>query len=157
MVSKGFPNVTVSGQHNNIREKPSVILYTYINHRGGTPKPQSRSTASPRVQYSLIRLPDYRRARKVVSPRPILVFWTRRLRTPTQSAHTYPIREQCRRWKHKLRPCHSSSRVPLAYTDPSGERQQAPSTPQQWGPPSLHHRPFRRATASTVHAAAGSV
>ena len=37
--------------------------------------------------------------------------------------------------------------------DPSGERQRAPSTPQQWGPPSLH-RSFRRVTASTVHAAA---
>ena len=43
--------------------------------------------------------------------------------------------------------------VRLAYTDPSGERQRAPSTPQQWGPPSLH-RSFRRATASTVHSAA---
>ena len=39
-----------------------------------------------------------------------------------------------------------SSGVRLAYTDPSGERQRAPSTPQQWGPPSLH-RPFRRAIA----------
>ena len=32
MVSKGFPNnVTTSGQQYNIGEKPSVILYTYIN------------------------------------------------------------------------------------------------------------------------------
>ena len=49
-----------------------------------------------------------------------------------------------------------SSGVRLAYTDPSGERQRAPSTPQQWGPPSLH-RSFRRATASTAHVAVGSV
>ena len=31
MVSKGFPNVTTSGRQYNIAEKPSVILYTYIN------------------------------------------------------------------------------------------------------------------------------
>ena len=31
MVSKGFPNVTTSGRQYNIGEKPSVILYTYIN------------------------------------------------------------------------------------------------------------------------------
>ena len=37
MVSKGFPNVTTSGQQYNIGEKPSVILYTYINHHAGTP------------------------------------------------------------------------------------------------------------------------
>ena len=43
--------------------------------------------------------------------------------------------------------------VRLAYRDPSGERQRAPSTPQQWSLPSLH-RSFRRATASSVHAAA---
>ena len=103
-----------------------------------------------------LRVLDYRRARKVVSPRPMLVLWTRRLRTPTQSAHTYPVREQCRRWKHKLRPRRSSG-VPLAYTDPSDERQQAPSTPQQWGPPSLHHRCFRRVTTSTVHVVMESV
>ena len=43
MVSNGFPDVTTSGQHNNIGEKPgSVILYTYyINLHAGTPKPQS--------------------------------------------------------------------------------------------------------------------
>ena len=38
MVSKGFPNVTASGQQYNIGEKPSVILYTYINLHAGTPK-----------------------------------------------------------------------------------------------------------------------
>ena len=41
MVSKGFPNVITSGQQDNIGEKPSVILYTYINLHAGTPKPQS--------------------------------------------------------------------------------------------------------------------
>ena len=41
MVSNGFPNVTTSGQQYNIGEKPSVILYTYINLHAGTPKPQS--------------------------------------------------------------------------------------------------------------------
>ena len=41
MVSKGFPNVTTSGRQYTIGEKPSVILYTYINLHAGTPKPQS--------------------------------------------------------------------------------------------------------------------
>ena len=54
------------------------------------------------------------------------------------------------------RPRRSSSGVRLAYTGPSGERQRAPSTPQQWGPPCLH-RSLRRATAGTVHAAVGFV
>ena len=49
-----------------------------------------------------------------------------------------------------------SSGVRIAYTNPSGERHRAPSTPQQWGLPSLH-RSFRRAIASIVHAAVGSV
>ena len=40
MVSNGFPNVTTSGQQYNVGEKPSVILYTYINLHAGTPKPQ---------------------------------------------------------------------------------------------------------------------
>ena len=35
MVSKGFPNVTTSGQQYNIGEKPSVMLYTYINFDAG--------------------------------------------------------------------------------------------------------------------------
>ena len=39
MVSKGFPNVITSGRQYNIGEKPSVILYTYINLHAGTPKP----------------------------------------------------------------------------------------------------------------------
>ena len=38
MVSKGFPNVTTSGRQYNFGEKPSVILYTYINlHAGRCP------------------------------------------------------------------------------------------------------------------------
>ena len=39
MVSKGFPNVITSGRQYNIGEKPSVILYTYINLHAETPKP----------------------------------------------------------------------------------------------------------------------
>ena len=39
--------------------------------------------------------------------------------------------------------------VRLAYTDPSGERQRAPSTPR-WGTSRLQ-RSFRRAIASSVH------
>ena len=45
----------------------------------------------------------------------------------------------------------ADSGIRPAYTDTSGGRQRAPSTPR-WGPPSLH-RSFRRATASTVHVA----
>ena len=56
----------------------------------------------------------------------------------------------------ELRLRRSSSGVRLACRDPSGERQRARSTPQQWGPPSLH-RSFRRTTARSVHAAVGSV
>ena len=49
-----------------------------------------------------------------------------------------------------------SSGVRLTYTDPSGERQRAPST-SRWGSSCLHGS-FRRASASSVHAAAvGSV
>ena len=49
-----------------------------------------------------------------------------------------------------------SSGVRPAYTDPTCVQQRAPSTPQQWSRPSLHGF-FQRATASTVHAAVGSV
>ena len=52
MVSKGFPNVTTSGRQYNIGEKPSVILYTYINFHAGTPKPQSFLSKSPGLQCS---------------------------------------------------------------------------------------------------------
>ena len=60
MVSKGFPNVVTSGQQYNIGEKPTVILYTYINRHAGTPKPQSRNTVSQGV-YNRFgrRVPDY--------------------------------------------------------------------------------------------------
>ena len=53
MVSKGFPNVTTSGRQYNIGEKPSRILYTYINLHAGTPKPQSFLYKSPGLQYLL--------------------------------------------------------------------------------------------------------
>ena len=55
MVSKGFPNVITSGRQYNIGEKPTVILYTYINRHAGTPKPQSRNT----VSLGGLRVPDY--------------------------------------------------------------------------------------------------
>ena len=39
MVLNGFPNVIVAqGQQYNTREKPTVVVYTYIDHRGGTQK-----------------------------------------------------------------------------------------------------------------------
>ena len=53
MVSKGFPNVTTSGRQYNFGEKPSVILYTYINLHTGTPKPQSFLSKSPGLQCSI--------------------------------------------------------------------------------------------------------
>ena len=52
MVSKGFSNVITSGRQSNIGEKPSVILYTYINLHAGTPKPQSFLSKSPGLQCS---------------------------------------------------------------------------------------------------------
>ena len=52
----------------------------------------------------------------------------------------------------ELRPRRSSG-ARLAYTDPSGERQQAPSTPR-WGESISLQRSLRRAIASSVHAAA---
>ena len=51
MVSNGFPNVTTSGQHYNIGEKPSVILYTHINLHAGTPKQQ--------ILFICLGVPDY--------------------------------------------------------------------------------------------------
>ena len=50
MVSKGFPDVTTSGRQYNIGEKPSVILYTYIDLHAGTPKPQSSLSKSSGLQ-----------------------------------------------------------------------------------------------------------
>ena len=58
MVSKGFPKVTISGRQYNIGEKPSVILYTYINLHAGTPKPQSFLSKSPGLQYITITMCD---------------------------------------------------------------------------------------------------
>ena len=49
---KGFPNVTTSGRQYNVGEKPSVILYTYINLHAGTPKSQSFLSKSPGLQCS---------------------------------------------------------------------------------------------------------
>ena len=60
MVSKGFPNVTTSGRQYDIGEKPSVILYTYINLHAGTPKPQSFLSKSSVLQCSNMVLYDLR-------------------------------------------------------------------------------------------------
>ena len=66
----------------------------------------------------------------------------RRSSSGVRVAYTYPSGERPRR----------SSGVRLAYTDPSSERERAPSTPR-WGPSSLQIF-FRRAIASSIHAAA---
>ena len=60
MVSKGFPNVITSGRQYNIGEKPSVILYTYINLHAGTPKPKSFQSKSSVLQCSNMVLHDLR-------------------------------------------------------------------------------------------------
>ena len=60
MVSKGFSNVTISGRQYNIGEKPSVILYTYINLHAGTPRPQSFLSKSSGLQCSNMVLYDLR-------------------------------------------------------------------------------------------------
>ena len=49
---KRVPHVTTSGRQYNIGEKPSVILYTYINLHAGTPKPQSLLSKSYGLQCS---------------------------------------------------------------------------------------------------------
>ena len=60
MVSKGFPNVTTSGQQYNIKEKPSVILYIYNNLHAGTPKLQIKEHSKSRCTISFdLRVPDY--------------------------------------------------------------------------------------------------
>ena len=60
MVSKGFPNVTTSGQQYNIREKPSLILYSYINHHAVTPRPQIKEHSMSRCTILFdVRVPDY--------------------------------------------------------------------------------------------------
>ena len=43
MVLKGFPNGITYGQQDNIGEKPTVTLYTYINHHLWTPKQKETS------------------------------------------------------------------------------------------------------------------
>ena len=43
MALKGFPNGVTQGQQQNIGEKPTVTLYTYINHHVGTPKQKQTS------------------------------------------------------------------------------------------------------------------
>ena len=43
MVLTGFPNVVTESQQYNIREKPTIILYTYINinpHAGAAEQKQ---------------------------------------------------------------------------------------------------------------------
>ena len=50
MVLKGLANgVTSMGQQYNIGEKPTVILYTYINHHVGIPK--QKQTTVLTIQY----------------------------------------------------------------------------------------------------------
>ena len=44
MVLKGFPNIITYGQHYNFGEKPTVILYTDINHHVGTSKQKHTNT-----------------------------------------------------------------------------------------------------------------
>ena len=51
MVSNGFPNVTTSGQQYNTGEKPSGILYTYLNLHAGTPKTT--------ILFICLGVPDY--------------------------------------------------------------------------------------------------
>ena len=40
---KRVPNEVTLGQHYNIGEKPTVIVYTYINHHVGTTKQKQTS------------------------------------------------------------------------------------------------------------------
>ena len=37
-IETGFPMETTLGQQDNVGEKPTVILYTYINRHAGTPE-----------------------------------------------------------------------------------------------------------------------
>ena len=39
-IQTGFPMVVTSDQQYNIGEKPTLILYTYINRHAGTPEKQ---------------------------------------------------------------------------------------------------------------------
>ena len=50
MVLRGFPNVVTCCQQYNIGEKPTVTLYTDINHHVGIPKQKTRNTTNLDVQ-----------------------------------------------------------------------------------------------------------
>ena len=55
MVLKGFPNGVTQGQQYNIGEKPTVTLYTYINHHVGTPKQKQTVVI---LQFFGLKVPD---------------------------------------------------------------------------------------------------
>ena len=42
MASKWFLQVRTLGQHYNVGEKPTVIMYSYINRHAGTPEKQQK-------------------------------------------------------------------------------------------------------------------
>ena len=50
---KRVPQCNYIGSTVYIGEKPSVIMYTYINLHAGTPKPQSFLSKSPGLQCSI--------------------------------------------------------------------------------------------------------
>ena len=45
--------VVTLGQHNNVGEKPTVILYTYINRHAGTLKDTKQNKTRTKVTMSL--------------------------------------------------------------------------------------------------------
>ena len=90
MVSKGFPNVTTSGRQSNIGEKPSVILYTYINLHAGTPKPHSFLSESPGVV--VVVVVDSHIQRIVLATEETTV---------TQQVSHRPIKRQSRLWSQR--------------------------------------------------------
>ena len=51
MVFKGFPNVITKGQQYNFGEKPTIMLYTDINHHVGTPKQRLKNTIRYRMSF----------------------------------------------------------------------------------------------------------
>ena len=55
MVLKGFPNGITQGQQYNIGEKPTVTLYTYINHVG---TPKQKETSYLTVLFIGLRVPN---------------------------------------------------------------------------------------------------
>ena len=56
MVLKGFPNGITWGQQYDVGEKPTVTLYTYINHRVGTPKQNQTCYYTVFLDYKSSRL-----------------------------------------------------------------------------------------------------